>query len=102
VDLVKDQLTRRQLVDNTTRNLLRLMSAACGVSDMRLLSSQRLETWLQNPKVGLMISKLGLDSATHGLLVTDLQALKYRSVMDIVQPICEIVRRREETTGHSV
>jgi hypothetical protein len=30
------------------------------------------------------------------------QALKYRSVTDIVQPIREIVRRREETTGHSV
>jgi hypothetical protein len=31
-----------------------------------------------------------------------LQALKYRSVMDIVRPIRQIVRRREETTGHSV
>ena len=32
----------------------------------------------------------------------DIQALKYRSVTDIVRPIREIVRRREETTGHSV
>jgi hypothetical protein len=30
------------------------------------------------------------------------QALKYRSVTDIVRPIREIVRRREKTTGHSV
>jgi hypothetical protein len=30
------------------------------------------------------------------------QALKYRSVTDIVRPIHEIVRRREVTTGHSV
>jgi hypothetical protein len=30
------------------------------------------------------------------------QALKYRSVTDIVRPIHEIVRRRKETTGHSV
>ena len=30
------------------------------------------------------------------------QALKYRSVTDIVQPIREIVRLREETTEHSV
>jgi hypothetical protein len=30
------------------------------------------------------------------------QALNYRSVTDIVRPIREIVRRREETTGHSV
>jgi hypothetical protein len=30
------------------------------------------------------------------------QALKYRSVTDIVRPIREIVRLREETTEHSV
>jgi hypothetical protein len=30
------------------------------------------------------------------------QALKYRSVTDIVRPIREIVRPTEETTGHSV
>ena len=30
------------------------------------------------------------------------QALKYRSVTDIVRPIRKIVRRTEETTGHSV
>jgi hypothetical protein len=33
---------------------------------------------------------------------TDFQALKYRSVTDIVRPIRKIVRRTEETTGHSV
>jgi hypothetical protein len=33
---------------------------------------------------------------------THYQALKYRSVTDIVRPIRQIVRRREETTGHSV
>jgi hypothetical protein len=32
----------------------------------------------------------------------EVQALKYRSVTDIVRPIREIVRRRKETTGHSV
>jgi hypothetical protein len=31
-----------------------------------------------------------------------MQALKYRSVTDIVWPIHEIVRRREKTTGRSV
>jgi hypothetical protein len=34
--------------------------------------------------------------------VVPYQALKYRSVTDIVRPIREIVRRREEATGHSV
>ena len=59
-DLIKDQLTRRQLVDNTTRNLLRLMSSACGLSEIRSLSSQRLEVWLQNPKV--CCGKLGTNN----------------------------------------
>jgi hypothetical protein len=35
-------------------------------------------------------------------LSLNVQALKYRSVTDIVRPIREIVRRREKTTGHSV
>jgi hypothetical protein len=39
------------------------------------------------------------DNFTHQ---GEIQALKYRSVTDIVRPIREIVRRREETTGHSV
>jgi hypothetical protein len=40
----------------------------------------------------------------HELVVQklNLQALKYRSVTDIVRPIREIVRRRKKTTGHSV
>jgi hypothetical protein len=39
---------------------------------------------------------------TQHLLIFRYQALKYRSVTDIVRPIREIVRRSEETTGHSV
>jgi hypothetical protein len=38
----------------------------------------------------------------HNFHFQTIQALKYRSVTDIVRPIREIVRRREETTGHSV
>jgi hypothetical protein len=38
----------------------------------------------------------------HCFMIDKNQALKYRSVTDIVRPIREIVRRREETTGHSV
>ena len=36
------------------------------------------------------------------VFMSNTQALKYRSVTDIVRPIRGIVRRREETTGHSV
>ena len=38
----------------------------------------------------------------NGIDQDPLQALKYRSVTDIVRPIHEIVRRREEATGHYV
>jgi low affinity Fe/Cu permease len=39
---------------------------------------------------------------TSHINILFIQALKYRSVTDIVRPIHQIVRRREETTGHSV
>ncbi|XP_046854864.1 integrator complex subunit 1-like [Xenia sp. Carnegie-2017] len=71
VDLLNYQLSRRQLVDHTTRNLLRLMSAACGISDVRLLASQRLETWLQNPKLNRpaneLLMSVALNCHTHSL-----------------------------------
>ncbi|XP_072168172.1 integrator complex subunit 1-like [Diadema setosum] len=50
VAFVREQLTRRQGMD-TPRNLLKLLSATCGFSEVRLLVSQRLEMWLQNPKL---------------------------------------------------
>ena len=95
VDLVKDQLTRRQLVDNTTRNLLRLMSAACGLSDVRLLASQRLETWLQNPK---------LNRPAHELLMSVALNCNTHSLEDI-EVISNIVKMRLKTkqlAGHYV
>lgn len=51
LELVHDQLTRRQTLDSITRNLLKLLTVTCGYSQIRLLVSQRLEMWLQNPKV---------------------------------------------------
>ncbi|XP_071797108.1 integrator complex subunit 1-like isoform X1 [Asterias amurensis] len=50
VDFVRDQLTRRQGMD-TPRNLLRVLTAACGFPEVRLLAALRLEMWLQNPKL---------------------------------------------------
>lgn len=51
LELVHDQLTRRQTLDSVTRNLLKLLTVTCGYNQIRLLVSQRLEMWLQNPKV---------------------------------------------------
>lgn len=51
LDVLKDQLNRRQPMDNVSRNLLRLLTATCGYKELRLMAVQRLEMWLQNPKV---------------------------------------------------
>jgi len=55
LELVHDQLTRRQTLDSITRNLLKLLTVTCGYSQIRLLVSQRLEMWLQNPKVWILL-----------------------------------------------
>lgn len=39
------------MIDSVSRNILRFLTAVCGYVEVRLLASQRLETWLQNPKV---------------------------------------------------
>lgn len=51
LEVLKDQLNRRQPMDNVSRNLLRLLTATCGYKEARLMAVQRLEMWLQNPKV---------------------------------------------------
>jgi len=56
LELVHDQLTRRQTLDSVTRNLLKLLTVTCGYSQIRLLVSQRLEMWLTNPKVNFVCS----------------------------------------------
>jgi len=50
-EVVKEQLNKRQMIDSISRNLLRFLTTVCGYSEVRLLASQRLETWLQNPKL---------------------------------------------------
>ncbi|XP_064630438.1 integrator complex subunit 1-like isoform X2 [Lineus longissimus] len=51
IDTIKDQLTRRQGIDTASRNLLKLIAATCGYPEIRSLAVQRLEMWLQNPKL---------------------------------------------------
>lgn len=52
-DTVKDLLNRRQAPDSSTRNLLRFLSATCGLSEVRALASHggRLEHWMHNGKL---------------------------------------------------
>ena len=51
MEIVRDQLAKRQLMDASAKSLIKLMTATCGYSDVRQLASQKLELWLQNPKV---------------------------------------------------
>ncbi|XP_060071544.1 integrator complex subunit 1-like [Ylistrum balloti] len=51
MDIIREQLSRRQTMDTSSRNVIRLMTATCGYSQVRLQASQRLEMWLQNPKL---------------------------------------------------
>lgn len=51
LDVLRDQLNRRQPIDSVSRSLLRLLSSTCGYREVRLMAVQRLEMWLQNPKV---------------------------------------------------
>lgn len=59
LDVLRDQLNRRQPMDNVSRNLLRLLTATCGYKEVRLMAVQRLEMWLQNPKVQQCVQKRG-------------------------------------------
>lgn len=51
LDMLRDQLNRRQPIDSVSRNLLRLLTSTCGYKEVRLMTVQKLEMWLQNPKV---------------------------------------------------
>ena len=51
LDILREQLSRRQSMDGGSRNLLRVMTATCGYTEVRTMAVQRLEMWLQNPKV---------------------------------------------------
>ena len=51
LDMLRDQLNRRQPIDSVSRNLLRLLTSTCGYREVRLMTVQKLEMWLQNPKV---------------------------------------------------
>eukprot|EP00111_Clytia_hemisphaerica_P010721 TCONS_00031321-protein len=51
LEVVKEQLNKRQMIDSVSRNTLRFLTSVCGYVEVRLHASQRMETWLQNPKL---------------------------------------------------
>lgn len=50
-EVVNEQLTRRQVPSEISRNLLKLLVATVGIQQIRLIVALRLEIWLQNPKL---------------------------------------------------
>lgn len=52
VEMLKDSINKRTSpTDFVTKNTLKLMSAACGLVEIRLLAVSRLEVWLHNAKL---------------------------------------------------
>ncbi|NXW01414.1 INT1 protein, partial [Fregetta grallaria] len=70
LDMLRDQLNRRQPMDNVSRNLLRLLTATCGYKEVRQMAVQRLEMWLQNPKLTKpaqdLLMSVCMNCNTHG------------------------------------
>ncbi|XP_039082014.1 integrator complex subunit 1 isoform X1 [Hyaena hyaena] len=71
LDMLRDQLNRRQPIDNVSRNLLRLLTSTCGYKEVRLMAVQRLEMWLQNPKLTRpaqdLLMSVCMNCDTHGV-----------------------------------
>ncbi|XP_031573151.1 integrator complex subunit 1-like [Actinia tenebrosa] len=69
LELVQEQLTRRQPVENISRNLLRLLTSTSGYNKVRLLVSQKIEMWLLNPKLTRpaqeLLMSLSINCNTH-------------------------------------
>ncbi|XP_062945726.1 integrator complex subunit 1 isoform X1 [Cynocephalus volans] len=71
LDMLRDQLNRRQPIDNVSRNLLRLLTSTCGYKEVRLMTVQKLEMWLQNPKLTRpaqdLLMSVCMNCNTHGV-----------------------------------
>jgi len=53
VTIVREQLNKRgQPMDSGSRNLLKFLITVSGIGEVRSLAMQKLEIWLQNPKLG--------------------------------------------------
>ncbi|GFN78406.1 integrator complex subunit 1, partial [Plakobranchus ocellatus] len=65
LDTTKDILNRRQSMDSSSRNLIRLMTSTCGYSEIRNMAGQRIDMWLQNPKLTRVSQDLLLAVCTN-------------------------------------
>lgn len=65
LETTRDILNRRQSMDSSSRNLIRLMTSTCGYSEIRNMAAQRIDMWLQNPKLTRVSQDLLLAVCTN-------------------------------------
>jgi len=65
MDIVHEQLNRRQGQDNITRNFLKFLSSVCGIVDVRQIVISKLEMWIMNPKISRQGQDLLLSLAAN-------------------------------------
>jgi integrator complex subunit 1 len=54
-DIINEQLNRRQAPSDISRNMLKLLVSTAGIPAVRLIVAQKLEIWIQNPKVSYFL-----------------------------------------------
>ena len=68
MQLVNEQLGRHNLpADNVPRNLLKFLTSAVGLPEIRLFVAQKIESWIQNPKVRTFSDTLLYEYFSHSL-----------------------------------
>ncbi|BFZ03172.1 hypothetical protein BsWGS_06208 [Bradybaena similaris] len=65
LETITDILNRRQSMDSSPRNLIRLMTSTSGYSGIRNMAAQRIDMWLQNPKLTRVSQDLLLAVCTN-------------------------------------
>ncbi|KAH9505267.1 Integrator complex subunit 1 [Bulinus truncatus] len=65
LETIRDILNRRQPMDSSSRNLIRLMTSTCGYGEVRNMAAQRIDMWLQNPKLTRVSQDLLLAVCTN-------------------------------------
>lgn len=51
LEVIKEQLARRQQPETISKNFVRFLSTACGLVEIRVIAVSRIETWLHNHKL---------------------------------------------------
>ncbi len=69
LEIIREQLNRRQGTDNITRSFLKFLITACGLPEVRLTVISKIEMWVMNPKVSRVAHDLlltvAINSNTH-------------------------------------